>query len=139
MGRRLRGFGLRAPRLEEEWRTYVSLTDPANRQSFVRTLRAVVDLGGQAVSARDRLYLAHRLPTLIVWGGRDRMIPVEHAHAAHDEMPGSRLVIFEESGHFPHAEEPVRFAEVLTEFVDSTEPMHLDEAEWQALLTAGAG
>jgi pimeloyl-ACP methyl ester carboxylesterase len=138
LSRRLRSLGLRAPHLEEEWRTYVSLTEPGNRHSFVRTLRSVIDPSGQAVSARDRLYLASRLPTLILWGRRDRMIPVEHAAVAHEAIPGSQLVLFESSGHFPHAEEPRRFVEVVTRFVDTTEPMRLDEAEWQALLTARA-
>ena len=40
-------------------------------------------------------------------------------------------MIFEESGHFPHTEEPEHFVEVVAEFVDTTEPMHLDEAEWR--------
>jgi pimeloyl-ACP methyl ester carboxylesterase len=138
LSRRLRGLGFRAPRLAEEWRTYVSLTEPGNRDSFVRTLRSVVDPAGQAVSARDRLYLASHVPTLLVWGGCDRMIPVEHALAAHEAIPESRLVIFENSGHFPHAEEPQRFVEVVTDFVDTTRSTPLDEAEWQALLTASA-
>ena len=69
VSRRLGGSGFGAPHLEQEWRAYVSLTEPDNRQSFIRTLRAVVDPGGQSVSAHDQLYLASRLPTLIVWGG----------------------------------------------------------------------
>jgi hypothetical protein len=52
-------------------------------------------------------------------------------------MPASRLLLFEESGHFPHAEEPARFVEALVDFVDGTEPMHLDGREWRELLTAG--
>jgi pimeloyl-ACP methyl ester carboxylesterase len=136
VSRTLRRIGLRAPQLEQEWRGYVSLTEPENRQAFVRTLRSVVDFGGQTVSAHDRLYLASRLPTLILWGKRDRIIPVEHATAAHEAIPGSRLVIFDDSGHFPHNEEPHHFVDVLTEFIDSTEAVHLDEPEWRALLTA---
>ncbi len=137
LGRSLRRLGLRAPHLEEAWRSYVSLTEPGNRHAFVRTLHSVVDPSGQSVSAHDRLYLSSSLPTLILWGRRDRFIPVEHAAAAHEAIPGSRLVIFEESGHFPHTEEPEHFVEVVTDFVDSTEPMHLDEAEWQAVLCGG--
>ncbi len=137
LGQRLSSFGLRAPRLEEQWRGYVSLSDAETRQAFVRTLRAVIDMGGQSVSARDRLYLSSLLPTLIVWGERDRIIPVAHAYEAHQAMPGSQLVIFEESGHFPHTEEPQRFAEAVGNFVDHTEPAHVDEPAWRALLTAG--
>jgi len=137
ISRSLRGLGLRAPRLEEEWRGYVSLTDSETRAAFLRTLRAVVDMGGQAVSAHDRLYLSSLLPTLIVWGERDGIIPVAHAHEAHQAMPGSQLVLFEESGHFPHVEEPQRFIEALTGFVETTEATHLDGRVWHELLTAG--
>jgi pimeloyl-ACP methyl ester carboxylesterase len=137
VGRTVGRLGLRWPHVEQEWQAYASLVEPGNRQSFVRTIRSVVDPGGQAVSAHDRLYLAARLPTLIVWGGRDRIIPVEHATAAHEALPGSRLVVFEGCGHFPHAEEPDAFVDVVADFVATTEPLELDEAEWRAMLLAG--
>src|SRR6185369_14727028 len=92
------------------------------RRAFFRTLRAVVGLGGQTVSAGDRLYLTAQVPTLIVWGTADPFIPVHHAHAAHAAMPGSRLVIYEHVGHYPHCEAPDRFAQLVIDFVGSTEP-----------------
>lgn len=137
VGRTLGRLGIRWTTAEQEWQAYVSLTEPGNRQSFVRTLRAVVDPAGQAVSAHDKLYLASMLPTLVIWGGKDRIIPVDHAEAAHKSMPGSRLVIFERAGHFPHAEEPERFVATMHEFVDDTEPLELNESAWRAILTAG--
>lgn len=137
VGRSLRRLGLLAPRLEEEWRSYVSLTDPETRAAFLRTLRAVVDVGGQTVSAHDRLYLSSLLPALIVWGDGDGIIPVAHAHEAHQAMPLSQLVIFERCGHFPHVEEPARFIEALTGFVETTEATDLDGSAWGKLLTAG--
>jgi pimeloyl-ACP methyl ester carboxylesterase len=137
MSQALAGRGIRWAKAEQEWRAYVSLTESTNRQSFVRTLRAVVDPAGQSVSAHDKLYLASRLPTLIIWGSDDRIIPAAHADAAHASIPGSRLVIFEGAGHFPHAEEPERFVATVNEFMDSTEPLELDESEWRAILTAG--
>ncbi len=97
----------------------------------------MIDIKGQAVSAHDRLYLTARLPTLIVWGRRDPIIPVEHAFAAARAIPPSRVVIFERSGHFPHADEPELFADTLAEFVATTSPLHLDEQQWRAALTAG--
>lgn len=132
--RKLGAFGLRAPHMEEEWKSYASLTDPGTREAFIKTLRAVIDLRGQSISAHDRLYLAELLPTLIVWGQKDHIIPVAHAHHAHEAMPGSELVIFEHSGHFPHVEEPQRFLHVLEDFFDRNEPMHLDAADWQERL-----
>jgi pimeloyl-ACP methyl ester carboxylesterase len=137
IGRGLRRLGLRPGVLANEWRTYAALTQPANRGPFVRTLRSVIDVGGQAVGANDRLYLTAHMPTLIVWGRRDRIIPVDHAIAALEAWDDSQLVIFERSGHFPHTEDPVRFVEAVTDFVDVTEPMDLDEQQWRAALTAG--
>lgn len=137
--RRLGSLGIRWAAAEQEWRAYASLTEPMTRASFVRTLRAVVDPRGQTVSANDKLYLASRLPTLIIWGRDDRIIPISHGEAAHHAIPGSELVVFEHSGHFPHAEEPDRFIEAVCDFVDRTEPLDLDPTEWQAMLTAGPG
>ena len=64
----------------EVWRSYTTLTDRHGQQAFIHTVRAVIDVAGQRVSAHDRLYLAAALPTLIVWGDRDRIIPVAHAY-----------------------------------------------------------
>jgi hypothetical protein len=43
-------------------------------------------------------------------------------------MPGSRLEVFEQSRHFPHQDEPARFAAVLLDFLATTEPTVLDRA-----------
>jgi pimeloyl-ACP methyl ester carboxylesterase len=134
-----RDRGVRAPHLAEMWSAYASLTETPNRHAFIRTVRAVIDPGGQTVSARDRLYLAAGLPTLIAWGDRDEIIPVEHAHAAHELLPGSRLEIFEGAGHFLHVEEPARFAELLADFVAGTEPAQASLESYRERLRAGQG
>ena len=54
--------------LAEVARGFGSLADAEARSAFIQTLRAVLDPGGQRVSALDRLYLAESVPTLIVWG-----------------------------------------------------------------------
>lgn len=120
LGDLLRRVGWQAPHAVEMWRAYTSLAEASSRRAFFRTLRAVVDSGGQSVSAHDRLYLTTGLPTLIVWGEEDTVIPVSHAHAAYRAMPGSRLEIFEGAGHFLHVEEPDRFARSLDEFMSAT-------------------
>ena len=124
----LRRQGIRAPRMQEGWLAYTALADPGSRRAFVRELRSVVEFRGQVVSAKDRIQAAAEHPTLIVWGDGDRMIPVGHGRAAHELIPGSRLEIFEEAGHFPHAEYPDRFAEVLGEFIESTRPAPVGHA-----------
>jgi pimeloyl-ACP methyl ester carboxylesterase len=96
--------------------------DPARRAAFVRTLRSVVSLGGQQVSAHDRLHVGEHIPTLIVWGGQDLIIPIEHGRDAHRALPHSRFEVFEDAGHYPHCEAPERFVRVVTDFVWSTVP-----------------
>jgi pimeloyl-ACP methyl ester carboxylesterase len=122
----LRGAGVRStPASQEIWRSYASLADADSRHAFFRSLRDVIDLSGQAVSALSRLYRAARLPTLIVWGAHDPFIPARHAVAAHNAIPGSRLEIFDGVGHYPHCEAPERFVAVLVDFIDSTRPVRL--------------
>ena len=118
LGRR----NLRSERLGEFWRAYSSLAGAENRRAFVKTMRGVIEPGGQTVDARDRLYLAARVPVMLVWGDRDGVIPVRHAIEAHELIENSRLEILDGVGHFPHVEEPVRFAALLADFLDSTEP-----------------
>lgn len=115
---------------------YASLADNPTRSAFVQTLRSVVGPGGQRVSANDYLYLAEGRPTLLVWGALDSVIPVAHAYAAHAAIPGGRLEVFEQSGHFPHHDEPVRFARLLSEFLQTTEPAALDRAAVRDLLVS---
>jgi pimeloyl-ACP methyl ester carboxylesterase len=119
----LRGVGIRPPSsFEEFWRGYGSLMDGDARRAFFHTLRAVVDPGGQRVSALDRLYLASSRPTLVVWGERDPIIPVRHARIAHEAMPGSVLHVMEGVGHFPQHDQPERFVQLVLDFIDSTRP-----------------
>jgi pimeloyl-ACP methyl ester carboxylesterase len=132
--RSISGRGIRLGRITEMWSSYASLAEAENRQAFARTIRSVIDPGGQTVSAMDRLYLASSLPTLIIWGDRDDIIPVSHAHAAHAAIPGSRLVILEGVGHFPQIEQPKQFVAALVDFVDSTKPARLDAGDRQRIL-----
>ena len=126
--------GIHLGRIAEMWSVYASLAEADNRQAFARTIRSVIEPGGQTVSAMDRLYLASSLPTLIIWGDRDDIIPVSHARAAHEAIPGSRLVIIEGVGHFPQIEAPDQFVAALVDFVDSTTPVRLDAQDRQQML-----
>jgi pimeloyl-ACP methyl ester carboxylesterase len=116
---------------------YSALKSRTARQAFLRTLRTGVDVRGQIITMLDRCYLAAGMPTLIVWGKRDRVIPVRHAHVAHAAMPGSKLEIFEHAGHFPHHEDPDRFAGVVTDFLDGAIPIRYDQAKWREMLRTG--
>jgi pimeloyl-ACP methyl ester carboxylesterase len=125
------------PALAEIARGYASLVDTEARAAFVHTVRGVIDVRGQRVDASDRLYLATELPTLVVWGGRDSFIPVSHAAHFASLVPTARLEVFEKAGHFPHVDEPARFARVLADFVATTEPARLDADDFRDRLVAG--
>jgi pimeloyl-ACP methyl ester carboxylesterase len=133
-------FGMRAdPFLTEVWAAWSRLTDVRAQRAFIHTIRAVIDLAGQRVSARDRLYLAHEIPTLIIWGDRDAVIPVSHGHVAHELIPGSRLEVVEGAGHFLPIERPELLDRLLRDFMSTTQPANVSPARWQEVLTTHTG
>jgi pimeloyl-ACP methyl ester carboxylesterase len=104
--------------LDEAWRGFISLGQSESRRAFLATTRAVADPGGQTVTARDHLPAAAHVPTLLVWGAKDRIIPSWHAVTAQRHFPGSRVEIFDHAGHFPQQAEPERFSQLLLEFIE---------------------
>ena len=136
-GRVLRLAGApQRPGLTEFVDSYASLADPDRRAAFLSTVRSVVGLGGQTVSATDKLYLARELPVLLLWGAEDPIIPLAHAEAAREILPDSTLEIFPGVQHFPHVEAPERFAAAVREFCARTEPAVYDAEMWRARLRA---
>jgi pimeloyl-ACP methyl ester carboxylesterase len=120
--------------LVEFARGFGMLANPVARHAFLRTVRTSLGLRGQTVDARDRLYLTALLPTLVIWGARDTIIPVRHGVAMHEAAPGSELEILEGAGHFPHLDEPRRFAKLVEEFVRRTDPAHVTDDDVARLL-----
>jgi pimeloyl-ACP methyl ester carboxylesterase len=104
------------------------------REAFLQTLRAVIDVRGQRVSATDRLYLLESMPTMIVWGERDNTIPLQHGRSAHEAIPNSRFRTLPGAAHFPHLEDPDALVRVLREFLADTDPCEMDDADWGELL-----
>src|SRR3954447_8068480 len=139
LGGLLRRFGMRAgPDIEEMWRSFSSLGDHQARNAFIHSLRGVVEPGGQRVNATDRLYLAERVPMMLMWGARDRIIPVRHGEEAHEMIPGSRFEVFPDAGHFPHRDEPRRFVNTLSDFIDTTDPADVTDDDFRDLLRKDA-
>jgi pimeloyl-ACP methyl ester carboxylesterase len=64
---------------------------------------------------RARLYRV-TVPTLVIWGESDRLVPLAHGRAYHEGVVGSKLVILEKCGHAPPFEKPEETVRVLTEF-----------------------
>ena len=107
--------------LSHHWEAHTALANRENRQAFLRTLRAVVDGRGQAVCALNRLHANAYRPVLIITGDQDPVIPVEHAYAAHEAMPHSRLHIIAGVAHHPHTECSQTVAGLIDDFLGSGE------------------
>lgn len=142
----LRHAGQRADRAGASWgvqlqavaRALAPLERAGARTAFLHTLRSVIDIHGQRVSATDRLYLLEAMPTLIVWGARDRTIPPAHGLAAAAAAPGSHFEMLADAAHFPHLEDPDGLAQVLLDFLARTQPAQIDDARWSELLAPRA-
>ena len=106
------------------------------REAFLGTLRSVIDVHGQRVSAVDRLDLLGPVPSLIVWGERDRTIPIEHGRRAHELIPGSRFETLPRAAHFPHLEDPDGLADSLLTFMAETRPYRITEEDWAELIAS---
>jgi pimeloyl-ACP methyl ester carboxylesterase len=126
------------PGLHESLIGFGSLGDRATRSAFVHTARSVIDIAGQRVDGRDRLYLAQDLPLLVVWGAKDAILPVAHGRAVAEQLPTARYVEFPGCGHFPHLAEPRRLADVLDDWLATTQPAELDPATLTERLRAQA-
>jgi pimeloyl-ACP methyl ester carboxylesterase len=124
---------------EELLAVFDALPDTAARRTILRTLRSGVDWRGQVITMLDRAYLAEGLPTLLIWGRHDAIIPLSHGRLAHAAMPGSELEIFDEAGHFPHHSDPNRFVNVVSAFIERTVPASFDQEEWRKRLRRGRG
>lgn len=88
---------------------------PGNREALARRL-AVHFTGREADIARLQL------PTLILWGGQDRLIPPEYGQRFAHDIAGSRLVVFPQLGHVPHEEDPLATLPVVQAFLSEPEP-----------------
>jgi pimeloyl-ACP methyl ester carboxylesterase len=134
-GRQLRQRGVeKGVYLEAVARALGPLGRRGAREAFLQTLRSVIDIKGQRVSARDRLHLLAAMPTLIVWGERDNTIPLLHGLEAHRAVPHSRFETLPRAAHFPHLEDPDGLAAVLRDFLATTEPAGIADADWGALI-----
>ncbi|MGA8543867.1 MAG: alpha/beta fold hydrolase [Mycobacterium sp.] len=124
-----RGAGIHSPRGAETWSAYSSLADRQARESFLKTLRSVVDYRGQAVSALNRLHASADLPVMAIWGDRDNIIPVEHAYAIHNARTDTRLEVLPGVGHYPQVEAPNEVVELIEDFIATSDRGDVDSPQ----------
>jgi pimeloyl-ACP methyl ester carboxylesterase len=89
---------------------------PGQLEASTAMARALFDASGQREVLLDQLPTL-TMPTLVVWGGCDYVLPASQAQAAVDRLPHGRLALFADCGHLPHVECPDRFATVLSEWL----------------------
>jgi pimeloyl-ACP methyl ester carboxylesterase len=94
-----------------------ALADDAGRAAFFAALRGVIEPSGQRGSFLEMRYLADHVPTMLVWSEGDGVIPLAHAHATREHLPGCQLVVFPGGGHEPHRRHAAAFAEAVLDFV----------------------
>jgi pimeloyl-ACP methyl ester carboxylesterase len=123
VGKTLARAGWRASNdMRAVWEGFARLSDADSRRAFLATTRAVIDAGGQSITAHDYLPDLVDIPVLVVWGTNDMVIPVAHAARAKEAIPGCRVEIFEGAGHYPHLDDPERFADLIRDFIATTGP-----------------
>jgi pimeloyl-ACP methyl ester carboxylesterase len=93
---------------------------PEEQDVFTRNREMAARIAWKPYMHAPRLpSLLHRLrlPTLIVWGQQDAIVPVNCGEVYHHHVRGSRLVIMEQCGHSPQVEKPQDFLNIVTEFL----------------------
>ena len=88
------------------------------RSNFLRAIRIGVSLSGQrdSINFRDQLDKI-RVPTLLIWGREDGVMPLEHGKIAHQLIAGSKLTVIDDCGHVPQIEHPGRFVDEVEHFL----------------------
>jgi pimeloyl-ACP methyl ester carboxylesterase len=94
--------------------------EPGAADASRRVLKSGVDWRGVKPMVLDQVREAARAiraPTLIIWGNQDRVLPVEHARTAQQQMPHARLHLFDQCGHVPMIEKADEFNQLVSEFI----------------------
>ena len=116
---------------------YDHLGDPAARRAFLRTLRAVVDFRGQVVTMLDRCYLQDGIPTMLIWGDTDEIVPWKHAQRAASAMHGAVSRSSRTAGTSPTTATRRRFVSVVRSHMDTTEAAVFDPERFAEMLRGG--
>jgi len=83
-----------------------------NRQALGRRIE-------QGYTGNVALLKDIKAPTLVLWGGKDRLLPLEFGQRFASDIAGARLVVFDELGHVPHEENPARTVAEVKRFLGS--------------------
>jgi pimeloyl-ACP methyl ester carboxylesterase len=100
---------------EDEIKAYADpIKTSEGRHALVETARQISPADLETITAR---YGEISVPTLLVWGKEDRIVPIEVAYRLHQDLPNSDLHILARVGHLPHEEEPQRTLDLIRRFL----------------------
>ncbi len=92
-------------------------------RAFARTVQDLINWRGQRRRFSQRVHEIRALPPIaVIWGDRDRVVPVKHARELTELLDGVQVTVFEGCGHYLHHQQPEQFAEVVREFLDTPSP-----------------
>jgi pimeloyl-ACP methyl ester carboxylesterase len=84
------------------------------RHALIETARQILPPDLERITGR---FKEISVPTLILWGGEDRIVPIEVAHRLDDDLPNSDLIVLPRVGHLPHEEEPQPILNAISDFL----------------------
>jgi pimeloyl-ACP methyl ester carboxylesterase len=90
--------------------------DAGTRRAVLRLYRATPDVGALFTPHADA-FRRWRIPVSVVWGAKDPYLPLRYAETQRNFFPAAEVNVFEDSGHWPHADNPERFAKVVVPFL----------------------
>jgi pimeloyl-ACP methyl ester carboxylesterase len=106
---------------------YASLSRAPGHRDII--LQMATNFADRNFATSERLAPLSTLPTLIVWGDTDNLVPIADAALFHEALPRSQVVVFEHTGHIPQEEQAAASAAAVREFLYSVyEPSALAEA-----------
>jgi 4,5:9,10-diseco-3-hydroxy-5,9,17-trioxoandrosta-1(10),2-diene-4-oate hydrolase len=109
--------------------SYQMIKLPGAQASFLRTVRAGVTWRGlhpDLLNATWETLPSITKPTLIVWGRQDPVLPVAQAYVGGEQIPDTRLYLFDRCGHFPQLEYPTAFNHLVETFLSAGLPSQAD-------------
>lgn len=96
------------------------LNMPGGKYALLKTAKQIDTSDTPQLTSK---YRDINVPTLIIWGREDEVIPLSIGERLQREIPGSKMVVLEECGHIPQEEKPVETLKIISEFL-SAEQSH---------------
>jgi pimeloyl-ACP methyl ester carboxylesterase len=109
-----RGYGGRRRAKSELVSSYAAaLTSAEGRHALTRTIAGLAEQS--RVTRHD--YGQITIPTLLIWGRHDHLVPVALGRRLEGELPNAQFLLFDDCGHLPQEEEPRRTADAISDFL----------------------